>query len=703
MSSKGLLKNLYVSLLIGITAFSGCSNNEQEAPHVILDRAREHFQHERHHRALKELTKITDETQKNQEYYLLQAWSFFKLMSFKQAVEAFEKSKPNSMKLKIDIVYLHLLLGNLQKAKELTNRLERQYGENYNIYLLKGNMSLRQNQYDEAEKYLISGLAHQHYNVKLHIALGNLHLLRRNFKKSEFYYLKALSYTKEDVYAHIALAKFYIAMGRHKDAKIVLSDAMDKEPNNINISILLSNLYLRAKQYTPALDLLSRVDSQVSHSAILKTQIVRSLFYIHRYEEAYRFLQDFKDMQPLETLMLSGEYHLRSGQFDHALSEFNKESNISKNSYLTKYYLGLTQLLQGNLNLSALLLRESISDYPGFPKSYILLGMIYLYMKEFKLASEVAKLAIQLDPNDTNAHAINGIALYFEGYLKESEYEFEVIEALKPHTIMSELLTSLKFSDAPTHSNVHYIEFPDQKFQHIEQIVLRLEQLEASSLKETLLDEYISHYEYKDTDYLVYVVLGEFYKSRGDLIKSAIYLRKSIELNHACAICYYKLSEIDRLSGAIQSSILYLQKTLEVDNKFLKAYQSLGVLYEQGNNYDEARSIYEQGLTFYPRDNMLLNNLAWINLTRLNDRTAAYSQIKSAILINPDDPDSRDTLAWWHFLNGDYVQSLYILQRLTQEYPNHATYHYHIGMVYSAQHHKALGVKHFAKALSLGN
>ena len=447
------LKMIYTLFLIGLIVH-GCSNHNQDTPHEILQRAREYFQSKRYYQAIEELKKITDETKKNQEYYLLQARASFKIMNFKQAVDALEKSGLNSLNIKIEISYLHLLLGNLKKAKEVAKLIEEHHKNHQDIYLLKGNISLRQNQYDKAEKIFIDGLSRYHHDTKLNIALANLYLLRREFKASEAYYLKAISYTKKDAYAYIALAKYYIAMRKYKEAENILSSGVKKFPNNIHLSIMLSNLYIRVKKYTLALDILSQIDKVVPNSAILKTQLVRCLFYLHRYDEAHTLLQDFKNQMPLDSLIVSGEYYLRNNQLDYALSEFSKESRISNNAYLTKYYLGLTQILQGNPNLSSSLLRESITNYPGFTKSYLLLSIIYLHIREYRLASESAKLAIQLEPDNMNAHAINGIALYFQGHYNESEYEFEIVAALAPRNmIMSDIRQSLKALKKTTDSS----------------------------------------------------------------------------------------------------------------------------------------------------------------------------------------------------------------------------------------------------------
>ena len=75
---------------------------------------------------------------------------------------------------------------------------------------------------------------------------------------------------------------------------------------------------------------------------------------------------------------------------------------------------------------------------------------------------------------------------------------------------------------------------------------------------------------------------------------------------------------------------------MQIDARFLKAYQALGITYEQSQEYEQARRIYEQGLQYYPDDLTLLNNLAWIQLVHVDDKPSAYVYIKRAAALAPE-------------------------------------------------------------------
>ena len=79
-------------------------------------------------------------------------------------------------------------------------------------------------------------------------------------------------------------------------------------------------------------------------------------------------------------------------------------------------------------------LEKSIINYPSFVKAHLLLASMQLYMKKYALASEHAKLVLQLEPKNIQAHIINGISLYMRGYILEATYEFDTVGIFAPQS-----------------------------------------------------------------------------------------------------------------------------------------------------------------------------------------------------------------------------------------------------------------------------
>ena len=679
-----------------VVAVGGCEPNSPIEPSAMLRQARQYIREKSYYKVAAILDEMTDEKRRNKEYYLMQGLAHFKLLHLQRAVEALQQAQPESLALQVYIGYLHLLLGDLEQAQALAQRLAAQHAAYPDIAVLRGNISLRQGRYEEARGYFRTALAQGDDSAKAAIGIANAYLLQRQFVHAEEHYMQAVFQARHDAHAYIALAKYYVAMGRYDDAEATLHIALQRAPGNLHVVILLSNLYMKSAHVSDALQVLQQYKAQLSESLILQTQIVRALLSEQRYAEANNLLRNFRG-QDEERALLAGEYFLRQNNLDFALSNFYKAAKISDNSYLVNYYLGLIHFMKHDVLLAMKFLEKSIINYPSFVKAHLLLASMQLYMKKYALASEHAKLVLQLDPKNIQAHTINGISLYMRGYVLEATYEFDTVGIFAPQSpVPHSFKTFIALRDPSPRNYRESLAKID--LQYIERLVFELNTLRGKGNPDghitTLLNDH--------TNFLQLMVVGDYYVQRGDLVKAEMYIKNAIEINARCAMCYYKLAGIHRQTGSVQLAVQHLRHALQIDARFLKAYQALGIVYEQLQEYAQARMVYEQGLQYYPDDLTLLNNVAWIQLVYLDDKPSAYMYIKKAAALAPEDPDITDTMAWWYVRDNDTERAVALLAPLIEAHPQQPMYRYHLGVAYHQQGKAAQARQHLQRALTLG-
>jgi tetratricopeptide (TPR) repeat protein len=642
------------------------------------------------------LEEIKDERWRQKEYYLMKGLAHFKLLNLQQALEALQQAQPELLVLQVYIGYLHLLLGDLEQAQVFAQRLATQHAAHPDIAVLRGNISLRQGRYEEARGYFRLALAQGDTRTKAAIGIANAYLLQRQFLHAEEYYVRAVFSAQQDVHAHIALAKYYVAMRRYDDAEATLHIALQLDPGSVNVIILLSNLYMKTGHVTDALQLLQQNKAQLPDSLILQMQTVRALLAVKKYAEANDLLQNFRG-QDEEGALVAGEYFLRQHNLDFALFNFYKASKISTNSYLVNYYLGLVHFMRNDVLLAMQSLEKSIINYPSFVKAHLLLASIQLYMKKYALASEHARLVLQLDPKNTQAHIINGISLYMQGYILKASYEFDTVGILAPQNPVPHYFKALMAMYAPSQADYrNSLEKIDPRY--IERLAFELNMVRDKEV----LDDRIATLLDNRENFLSLIIIGDYYMRKSNLVMAEVYIKKAIETNAHCAVCYFKLAEIYREAGDAQLAVKNLRHTLQMDKRFLKAYQVLGIVYEQLQEHVQARMIYEQGLQYYPNDLILLNNLAWILLAHFADKPSAYVHIKRAAALAPEDPDIRDTLGWWYYADNNIERAVALLAPLIEAYPQRPIYRYHLGMAYQRQGKAVQARQHLQRALALG-
>ena len=485
-------------------------------------------------------------------------------------------------------------------------------------------------------------------------------------------------------------------MGRYDDAEATLHIALQLDPGNVNVVILLSNLYMKSGHIPDALHVLEQYKAQLPDSLILQTQIVRALLSEKKYAEANDLLRNFRG-QDEEKSLLAGEYFLRKHNLDFAMANFYKVAKSSESSYLVNYYLGLIHFMRHDVRLAIKYLEKSIINYPSFIKSHLLLASMQLNMKKYALAGEHAKLVLQLEPNNVQAHIINGLSLYMQGYTLEASYEFDTAGIFAPESPVPHYLKVLMAMHDPSRQDYrdHLAKINSN---YIERLVFELNMIKGKANHDNHIMKLLNN----NDNFLQLMFIGDYYQQRGELVKAETYVKNAIETNAQCALCYYKLAEINKQTGNVQFAIRHLQQAVQIDQRFLKAYQALGITYEQSKEYEQARRIYEQGLQYYPDDLTLLNNLAWIQLVHVDDRPAAYVHIKRAAALAPKDPDITDTLAWWYVVANDAERAVALLAPVIDEHPQHPLYRYHMGMAYLQQGKAAQARQHLHRALALG-
>lgn len=195
---------------------------------------------------------------------------------------------------------------------------------------------------------------------------------------------------------------------------------------------------------------------------------------------------------------------------------------------------------------------------------------------------------------------------------------------------------------------------------------------------------------------------ADYFQQIGELEHAEVYVKKALTLREDCALCYYKLAYLANLRQQTAAATEYLQRALEVNGQFIAAYRALGGLYEKRGEYARALQLYKRGLRQAPDDAMLLNNIGWLTLVELENLGTAYVYLRKAASIMPNDPDVRDSLAWWYYRNRDIERAVQLLEPLANDYPAHPLYQYHMGMAHIANGRLTAGQQHLRLALRHG-
>jgi tetratricopeptide (TPR) repeat protein len=430
--------------LLSLLAY-GCTGPDSMDQAQKLALARVHLRAERYYSALSLLHDIPHTEENTTELHLMQALAYFKLEDYPHATTAIEQAHPQSPGLQIFLAYLHLLVGDLEQAGSLAVSLAPQHASLPELALLRGHISLKHQQSQEAERHFRAALTVDEMAVKAYIGLGHTALLQHRLEKSEEYYLGAMFPSTAEICPYLALVNLYLATQRYDDAEDTLKLALERYPNDVTLKMLLINLYIRIHKSGEAVDLLEAVRDTMPFSDCVKIMATRQYFALQRLDDAYKLISEIMAMdgENYPGIILYGEYLFRKGDYELSSIYFHKALTKNPNSYIAYYYIGIIHLRSNNIRLATYFLEKSLQVNSWSSDTYLLIGAIYLQSHKYVLASEYANAILKVYPGNVDAHLMSGIALYLQGHFEAARYEFDVAAVLDPQNPSEKVFRAL--------------------------------------------------------------------------------------------------------------------------------------------------------------------------------------------------------------------------------------------------------------------
>jgi tetratricopeptide (TPR) repeat protein len=217
------------------------------------------------------------------------------------------------------------------------------------------------------------------------------------------------------------LAELYVKTGRIRDAVLQAQDIIKRDPNNLEARKLLGRIYLRSLGDMPG--------GGNGSENVLKLAI-------EQYEQIVKIEPNNVD----DHLLLGRLYHLNN-DLQKAEAELKTAVQLDPDSEEAVTTLSLLYSDEGDTT-RALQVLSSVPDTGRSAKLYAALGATYEQRKDYKLAIDAYKHAIQLDRD--NLDAIRGLAenLLNDGQIDAALDQYKVIADANPEDAQTYLRIS---------------------------------------------------------------------------------------------------------------------------------------------------------------------------------------------------------------------------------------------------------------------
>ena len=448
-----------------------------------------------------------------------------------------------------------------------------------------------------------------------------------------------------DYSIYYILSTSYMLIKDYNNSSKYLEKALELNPEHIAIANSLAVSYMNTNRYAEALALLNNTFAKDDKNSLTAYNLAMCYQSMNDFKNALKYLQISYQIEPSVTMLASlascafsaGEYALSATLYQNLVMVYpnNASYRLAYTEALenTKNYKealdNVNQLLMvdekniGLIKKKGALLRklgffeESIATFEQLLKRgkidvevYYNFAFNYVELNDFDKASEMFKKCITLEPNNPYAHKDLGVL-----YLKMNCYDWavdEMLEAIKLEDDVSEFHYSL---------GVAYT------------MLNRINEAKVAFNKAWNLDS-------GNIDALSY--LGYIYLLNGDKKSALEKLQEAIKLDSGNFLAKLHLAKYyfqeRNWENAKQLLLDILEKTNDDETKNM-----LAISFMELGEYQEALGLFSKLIKDYPKNHMLLVNLAKCEYKTLK-KDQALEHLRQALLIFEDYPEALELL-----------------------------------------------------------
>ncbi len=399
-----------------------------------------------------------------------------------------------------------------------------------------------------------------------------------------------------------------------------------------------------------------------------------------------------------------------SGKSKDAIETLEKCSKYSSSNPIFNYYIGKIYLIDGEKSLSDKYFQKALKIDPNYYQAALGRGLLKEESEDIKGAIKIYKDYLKQDGE--NLVILNRLVqslFVLEDYESIIPYVEELIrqdssnvnlkvklgilytekkEFIKAIGIFEEILKVAPKSD----KILYYLGALSQQLEKFENAIVYYSKIQNTSELffdsnmqiSKLLRGLVSFYK-KDQYFKKIESISSAVKK--DQSETAVKLKDSLSFSKAYFYGHHK--DYKKALGEMEK----IQK-MDINQKYYMAN-----LYDKESKYKKAISLMMDVLKDNPENAHALNFVGYLILENESDFDKAYSMIKKAIEIEPNDAYIRDSLGWYFFKIGDFSKALVELKKAWNSQKADVIITKHLALVYQKLNNDIEAQRYFVEAL----
>ncbi|MFC1657363.1 XrtA/PEP-CTERM system TPR-repeat protein PrsT [Candidatus Moduliflexota bacterium] len=390
---------------------------------------------------------------------------------FKNALD----QDPNFYEARFQLARAYLASGKVDAAEQELQKVVTQNPSFSDARIEMARAYLLKSKLEEALRELESVLEDDPMNVKALTIAGAVHGAKGDHEKAEQLLARALEEDPGDAGAHMTMANLMIAVGRPGDAERLLRELLQIDPDHNPALHQMAQLQLQEQDREAALGTYDRLietyptdlkafykkgmilidqgkyDEAGAIAEKLKGTFPNrpegsrlkglGFFYSRNYVEAITELQKAVAIQTTPgDLYYLGLAHYGRGEYEQALSQFQKTLDLSPSSQRARELVAMVLLKQGRVDDAIAAGRNAVENDAGSALAHKTLGDAYIAGGMMDEGMDELNRALEINPDLAEVHLKKGLVDLKMGRDREGADALRTAVEANPDKVDSRLL-----------------------------------------------------------------------------------------------------------------------------------------------------------------------------------------------------------------------------------------------------------------------
>ena len=322
--------------------------------------------------------------------------------------------------------------GKLAEAAQVWQAMTERNPRDAAAFASLGVVYSKEQKYPEAAAAYRKALALNPKLPGIPLNLGLAEFKQGHFASAVAPFSAALAAQPDNLQARALLGMSYYGAKRFAEASKHLAIAAKANPENVQLRQVLAQSCLWAKQFECALEEFRQIQLRDPDSAAAHVLTGEALDGLGNTAEAILEFQDAIKAAPQEPNVHFGLGYLywKLKQYDEAGTEFQSELFIDPANAQSLAYLGDISMKKNDPDAAVIFLRKALHSRNDIRIVYLDLGAILAQQGHYQEAIASLKRAIQLDPEQPDAHFRLGRAYQAAGNQSAAQKEFAKVREL---------------------------------------------------------------------------------------------------------------------------------------------------------------------------------------------------------------------------------------------------------------------------------